>query len=456
MLERLLPAIVAFAVVALPPESRGGSSDSSPRASTEPWSVQQSFSVSGSDSPPPATEPLALEQVTFEEAVQRATDRNPTVRQAAQAILRAQAFLDQTQSVFRPSLRGAVGTTILDAARGFDGNITQPRTQSVFAATLSYPFLDAARWAAKNQAADQVGTARISAQETRRQVALTAAQSYLAVIATQRLLAIAVRNRDTAQALADYSGARLQAGQGSKLNYVRASQELATAEGLIEAAELLVRQAQEALGVALFADGPLDANGDPEMQLATPPTNDDGWLTERPDIRLFTAEVQAALRVVRDSWKDWLPTGTASFTPQYVTPPGFFEPGKTWRALFLLQIPIYDSTLGPAKRIRIADLETAKLRLDTVKVQARSELRSAQEAVTRIERIVATSRDAAESAGEALRITEIAYKAGATTNIEVVQAQQTARNVEIVAAQAEDRLRQARLDLLLALGQFPP
>jgi hypothetical protein len=37
----------------------------------------------------------------------------------------------------------------------------------------------------------------------------------------------------------------------------------------------------------------------------------------------------------------------------------------------------------------------------------------------------------------------------------VVQAQQTARNADFIAAQAEDRLRQARLDLLVALGQFP-
>ena len=67
----------------------------------------------------------------------------------------------------------------------------------------------------------------------------------------------------------------------------------------------------------------------------------------------------------------------------------------------------------------------------------------------------ASSREAAESAREALRITEIAYKAGATTNVEVVQAQQTARNAEVVAALAEDRLRQARLDLLVAVGKFP-
>ena len=90
-----------------------------------------------------------------------------------------------------------------------------------------------------------------------------------------------------------------------------------------------------------------------------------------------------------------------------------------------------------------------------MKLGARSELRFAQEAVVRNEQIVATTRRSAAEAAEALRITEIAYKAGATTNVEVVQAQQTARNAEVTAALAEDRLRQARLDLLVALGQFP-
>jgi len=438
MPRRFLPAIVAaFALAPVLPSS-------AQTDSTQPATVLS-----------PAVEAPALERVTFEEAVKRATDRHPTVGQAAQAILRAQALLDQASSVFRPSVSGAVGETILDAARGFNGLITQPRNQAAFSATLSYPFLAASQWAGKNQAADQVGAARISAQETRRQVALGAAQSYLAVIAAERQRDIAVRTRDTAVALADYSLARLKAGQGSRLNHVRSSQELATAEGLVQLAELAVRRAQEALGVAIFADHPVDASGEPEMAIATP-SNDDAWLKERPDVRLFTAQLDAADRVVRDAWKSWLPTGTASFTPKYATPASAFEPSKTWRALFQLEIPIYDATLAPAKRVQIADRETARLRLDAVKVEARSEVRVAQEGVTRIQQIVARSREAAESAGEALRITEIAYKAGATSNLEVIQAQQTARNLEIVAAEAEDRLRQARLDLLVALGQFPP
>ena len=402
-----------------------------------------------------AEAPAPMERVTFEEAVRRAIDHHPTVGQAAQAIARAQGLLDQARSVFRPLVSGAAGETMLDAARGFAGNITQPRTQSSFSAAMSYPLLAASRWALAKQASDQVGIARISAEDVRREVALSAAQSYLAVIAAEHQRDIAVRNRDTARALADYARTRLEAGQGSRLNHVRAIQELATSEGLVQFAELAVRQAQEALGVAIFADGPVDASGDPDIPRATPPSDADGWLMRRPDVRLISAQAQAADRVVRDTWKSWLPTVSAAFTPQYVTPKGFFEPAGTWRAFFPLQVPIYDGTLGSARRIRIAERETAQLRLQAVTVQARAELRSAEEAVTRNEQIVATGREAAASAAEALRITEIAYRAGATTNVEVVQAQQTARNAEIAASLADDRLRQARLDLLVALGQFP-
>jgi outer membrane protein len=394
-----------------------------------------------------------LEQVTFDEAVSRAITRNPSVGEAAQAILRAEALLSEARSVFLPFAYGNVGTAVLDAARGFDGNIVQPRTQTAFSGTVSYPVLAASRWAAKNQAADRVGTARAAAEDTRKLVAVSAAQAYLAVIAAERQHEIALRNRDTAKALEDYARTRLEAGQGSRLNHVRSAQQLASAEGLVELALLLVRRAQEALGVAVFAPGPLGAKGEPALPAAVP--TDDGWLERRPDVRLLTAELEASERVVSDAWKAWLPTATASFTPRYVTPAGLFEPSKSWRAFFQLEIPIFDGTIQPQKRAYVADREAARLRLDALKNEARSELRTAVESVSRTERIVAAIGQAADSAREALRITEIAYRAGATTNIEVVQAQQTARNAEIEAAVAEDRLRQARLDLLVALGQFP-
>jgi cobalt-zinc-cadmium efflux system outer membrane protein len=235
---------------------------------------------------------------------------------------------------------------------------------------------------------------------------------------------------------------------------VRSTQERASAEALLEVAELAVRQDQEALGVAVFAEGPLDAAGDPEL-LVVPPPSSDAWLDERPDVRLFTAQESAADRLARASWTLWFPTLDASFTPQHVTPAGLFEPANTWRALFQLRLPIYDGALHATRRLRIADRDSARIRLDAVRLQARSELRTAQDAVTQGERVVSSTRQSSDSAAEALRITEIAYRAGATSNIEVVQAQQAARNAAIVLAVAEDRLRQSRLDLLVTLGLFP-
>jgi outer membrane protein TolC len=399
--------------------------------------------------------PAPVESVTFDEAVQRAILHHPTVAEAAQAILRAQGLLGEARAVFRPLVVGLAGETILDAARGFSGNITQPKYQATFNATASYSVLDLERWAEAKQASDQVGIARISAEQVRRDVAVSASESFLAVTSARDLRDVAVRNRDTAKALADYARTRLEAGQGSRLNHIRATQELATAEGLVQAAELAVRRAQEALGVAIFVDGPVDASGEPDIPEATPPSDRDAWLDRRPDVRLFTAQAEAAQRVVRDTWKSWLPTASFAFTPQYVSPKGFFEPAKTWRALFFFQVPIYDATLSPNRRVRQAEYEGAALRLEAFKMSARSEVRTAQEAVARNVQVVASSREAAASAAEALRITEIAYRAGATTNIEVVQAQQTARNTDIAAALAEDRLRQARLDLLVSLGEFP-
>jgi outer membrane protein TolC len=403
------------------------------------------------ETPPAVT---ALERVTFDEAVRRALDHNPGVAEAAQAILRARGFLTQAGAVFYPTVTGAAGTTVLDAARGFAGNVTQPRTQAFFNATVSYPVLAAERWAERAQAADQVQVATFSAEETRQQVAVNAASAYLAVVASQRQLDISTANRATAAALAEYARVRLEAGQGSRLNHVRAVQELATTEGRVLAAALAVRRAQEALGVAIFAEGPVDVNGDPQLRPAAPPP-DDRWLLDRPDVRRSSAQLSAAERVARDTWKSWLPTVSAAFTPQYVTPKGFFEPASTWRASFVLQVPLFDGTLAGNRRVRQAERETARLRLQDVEEQARSELRLAREAVARNEQIVAASRQAAEAAAEVLRITEVAYRAGATSNIEVVQAQETARNAESEMALAEDRLRQARLDLLVALGQFP-
>ena len=66
-----------------------------------------------------------------------------------------------------------------------------------------------------------------------------------------------------------------------------------------------------------------------------------------------------------------------------------------------------------------------------------------------------TARAAAGQAEQVAQITNVSFRAGAATNIEVIDAERTARDSDFAVAVAEDNLRRARLELLTALGRFP-
>jgi outer membrane protein TolC len=402
-----------------------------------------------------AQAPVAIERVTFDDAIRRALERNPTIAESLQAILRADALLQQARIVYQPTVSASVTTTVLDGDRGFDDLVTQPRTQSLVGASVSYPVLAAARWAQQAQAEDQIRVARLSVDETRRQIAQATAQAYLAVIAQQRQVEVNERARENASAQADFARARLEGGLGSRLNELRARQELSTAEVFLESARLALRRAQEALGVLVAADAPVDAAAEPGLEIVTRP-GDDSWLTARADVQLFSAQIDAADRVVRDSWRDWVPTATASFEPQLLAPAGLFAPSRSWRGFLQFSIPVFDGgTRRIARREREIALQTARIQLTDVELRARAELRAAEAAIEITERGLRHARLAAQHAAEVLTITDVAFRAGATTNIELIIAQRQTRDAETAAAQAEDRLRQARLELLVALGRFP-
>jgi outer membrane protein TolC len=219
--------------------------------------------------------------------------------------------------------------------------------------------------------------------------------------------------------------------------------------------QLNVRRAQEALGVALGSNLPVDASSEPAFEIPAE-TPEATWMSNRPDVQLFTAEARAAERVVKDSSKDWWPSGGVSFDPQLLSPSGIFQPSRTWRLTFALSQPIYTGGEQAAqKHEREALLRESTLSLERLQIQARSEERLARATVQSGERALASARRAADQANEVLKITITAFDAGASTNIEVIDAQRSARDLEAAVVVIEDAVRQARLDLLVALGRFP-
>jgi outer membrane protein len=408
-----------------------------------------------------AAQAQTIEAIAFDDAIRRAVENNPTIQQAAAGILRAEAILQQTRALSLPSVNATLATNVIGPVPEFAGQTIVPRSQLNASLGFAVPVLQPVRWAQRNQAADQVTVSRRASDDARREIAVAAAQAYLAVIAQRRVLELNERARDNARAHYQYAQQRFEGGIGSRLNALRAQQELSTDEARVEEAGLAVRRAQEALGVLIAADGPVDAAGEPTFEV--PPetmgdtaAGDRELLGGRTDLRLFAARESAAQRVLSDTWREYLPSLTTMFQPQVLAPSGLFAPSRSWSVSFVASVPIFE--LGERRgraRERRALLDTVRAERADLERQASSELRAAREAVRRTERALDRARSAAEQANEVVRITDVAFREGATTNIEVIDAQRQARDAETAAAIAEDAVRRARLELLVASGRFP-
>ena len=128
----------------------------------------------------------------------------------------------------------------------------------------------------------------------------------------------------------------------------------------------------------------------------------------------------------------------------------------SWRAQVLFAVPVFDSGLRSGERAqRLADLNAIKFERANLERQGASEIRTARDAVASTTRAFTQAQLAADRANQVVQITDVAFREGASTNIEVLDAQRQARDVETQAAIAEDALKRAQLDLLVALGRFP-
>jgi outer membrane protein TolC len=402
-----------------------------------------------------AQAPVPAEHVTFDEAIRRASEKNPTAAIAAAGILRAEGLLLDARSASRLQINGTVATTTLNKGVEFQGSTVTPQNQVTASLDVRIPLYAQARWARTAQAGDAKLVAQANAEEVRRQTSIATADAYLTIIARRRVVDANVRARDVAKAHFDYAHELLERGAGSRLNELRAQQEVSLDEGLIESARLALYRAQEALGVLLVADGPVDAGDEPAFDIpaVVPALQAGPW---RTDLKLFATQQRAAERVLGDSTKNRLPYFEAVFQPSTTYPAQFFLPQNSWRLLTQLTIPIFDSGQRQALRLeRQAAVDESRATLVRADTQARSEVRAAREAIASAERGLASARAAADQAKQVVDIVNISFRAGAATNIEVIDAEGRARDADTAAAVAEDTLRRARLELLTALGRFP-
>jgi len=397
------------------------------------------------------------ESISLQEAVRRALVRNPSAAVARQEIERSEALVRAARATSLPTLTGNAILTRLDDDRVFGNRVVAAANQQSANVNLTVPLIAPQRWANWDRAKDAVEIARANEADVRRQIAVATARSYLSVISQRRIVEVQERALATAKAHYDFASAQLQGGLGTRIDQVRAEQEMAVSETQLRNAQAGVFRAQEALGVLVGGSGPVDAAA--SVSLPDTPASPNAALEEagnRSDVRAARTRVEVTRRSVGRNWADYMPLLSAQFQPFFQHPSTLTNPETGWQAQLILQIPFYDGGLRYGQQDeRAAQAEQARTQLEGVLRQTKAEVRTAFETVQRADQALESARRAAALSGQALELANIAYKAGATTNLEVIDAERRARDAETSAVVAEDAARQARVDLLAASGRFP-
>jgi outer membrane protein TolC len=393
-------------------------------------------------------------RMTLDQAVARALDRNPTVAIALAEIDRADALLRQARAPSLPTLIGTGSYTRLDSNRRVGALVTASENQVAANLLLNVPLVAPVAWAQAWHAADNRHIAEVSAIDVRRQLATVVARAYLTVMAQHRVITANENARHTAQAHYDYAHTRLLGGIGRSIDEVRAEQELRTNEVQVEGAYAALVHAKEALGVLVAADGAIDSVDD--VAFAQPQSLGAALTdarTQRSDVKALETRLGATERLAKDDWVYYAPILSAVGEPFYQHG---LQPQRGWQAQLILTLPLYDGGLRTGiARERDALVVESRASLESLLRQAQSDVRAAFDAMVHADKALVAARAAADLARRALELANVAYRGGATTNLEVIDAARASHAADTSAAQAEDLARQARLDLLAASGRFP-
>ncbi len=408
------------------------------------------------------------DRATLKEAIDRALAKNPTVAVASAELRRAAALVEQVRSAALPNAILAGQYIRYDAVGNFSypteiGNGTVLVSPNSFVGSLqiTVPIVAPTAWVAWSHARESVKAAEWTEKDARRQIAIAVAHAYLSVIAQKRVVGASQRASDADRVHYEYTRQRLHGGLGTPLDEMRARQQYQSDRASLQQAILGLERTQEALGVLLGEEHAVDNVDEPWFEV---PAEQQGQGDEllaraaqtRPDLLALTARQLVARHAVRDAWADYVPTLGAVAEPLYESPPSQYEPTWSWELLVTLSWTLYDGGLryGQEKE-RVELLVEADKLLEAQLRQAGADIRVGFQAVARNDAALRAALDAAAASHQALEVANLQFKVGATTNIDVVDAERRAHDADTAAAIVEDGARQARLDLLAAMGRFP-
>jgi cobalt-zinc-cadmium efflux system outer membrane protein len=280
--------------------------------------------------------------------------------------------------------------------------------------------------------------------------------AFFGLLAAQERLALLESGLQPLREIARALGEREKEGEGSTFDKLRTERELAEMEATLEAARILMVEAQARLGSFLAAGSEtatLKATGTLAGAEPLPSLEDltaralkarGDYLAEQRRVERFGYERKAAGRII-------IPEPTVSAGLKRITIPGLDDKG--YAVSVAVPLPLFEGG-GPQRARAKAALEQSEAAAATLRRAAETDVRSAYEALRSYRRIAQDYVRSLGDHGEKLsRISRLSYEEGEQGILELLDSHRVALNSRLQALELALSAKMAEIELNRAVGE---
>lgn len=412
--------------------------------------AQQTPSAPGTPPPRQATTQPTAARISIEEAIRLALLHNHSLLAARTTILQNQA--QETTANLRPNPVLSWDAQFLPIFQPNKFDADYINNQAQFDLGLGYTFERGRKRQHRLQAAkDQTAATISTVSDNERQLVFNVSQQFVAVLLAQSTIDFTQQDLDSFQKTVDISETRYKAGDMSEGDLLKIKLQMLQFQTDVSTAKLAKVQAltglRQFLGFESVPDN-YDVEGDLDY-LAVKAGLDDLKalaLRTRPDLRaaqqnLIAARSQESLAVANGK-RDL----GASFNYSHVAAT------NTGAFFFNIQLPIFDRNQGEIARTRYAITQNQELASETSQ-QVLTDVVDAYEALHSNDQIVQLYRGGyVDQAKQSRDISEYAYKRGAASLLDYLDAERTYRANQLAYRQALASYMTALEQLRQAVG----
>jgi outer membrane protein TolC len=417
--------------------------------------------------PPPVSDPMLApvpppKRVinSWQEAITYLRARSTDLRIALAQVLQAEAQTRIALAQYLPSLTSSGTLT-----HQLTGGSTFTASGFSTSATTTSANLQLQQTLLNVQQFDQISidelgedAATLTVEDKKRTLALSLANQVVAVVTAERSAEINRVGLKVALEQLEITTRKQALGAANGLDVVRAQQNAANARATLVSGDESLREAREALGLALGLPEETgvahDVNVDGLAQSAMETCRVVPDVDARPDVAAARTNLQVAKRNLRNVYFQFLPTLNAQSTATTISPAPPTNP--TWNIQATLQVPWFDGgqRYGALKNARAAE-DIAQQNLEALRRQAIIQVAQAQRQLVVAEVSVKVAREQRDLAERNDQMTQTAYMAGQGTSLELVTASEAHRQAELNLALQDFNVVKARILAVLALATCP-